>query len=70
MEILNNDKDLGYAIRANRRLAEIDPLCINENRGVKGASKQTQREDNILAFDDASAVDIMIERIEERDDER
>ena len=70
VEILNNDKDLGYAIRANRRLAEIDPLCINENRGVKGTSKQTQREDNILAFDDASAVDIMIERIEERDDER
>ena len=70
VELLNNNKDLGYAIRANRRLAEIDPLCINENRGVKGTAKQTQREDNILAFDDASAVDILIERKEERDDER
>ncbi len=70
VKMLNNNKDLGYAIRANRRLAEKDPLSINENRGVKGASKQTQREDNILAVDDASAVDIIIERVEERDDER
>lgn len=70
VKLLNNDRDLGYAIRQNRKLAKIDPLCIHENLEVKGTQKQTKRNDDILAFDDSSAVDIMIKQIEERDDER
>lgn len=70
VKLLNNDRDLGYAIRQNRKLAKLDPLCIYENLEVKGTQKQSKRDNNFLAFDDSSAVDIMIKQIEERDDER
>lgn len=68
-EILKTSKDLGQAIRQIRKLADNDPLSINESKGVKGAIRQSKR-DNILAVDDASAICIAIEYIRERDDER
>lgn len=69
VEALNNNADLGYAIRKIRRLANTDPLSIKENKAVKPAVRQSHR-DNKLAIDDASAVNIAIEYVEERDDER
>lgn len=69
IEALRNRKDLGYAIRKIRSLASNDPLSINRNKAVKAAIRQSNR-DEILAIDDASAVNIAIEHIEERDDER
>lgn len=67
--ILNNDKDLGYAIRQNRKLAQKDPLGINENKTVRNAVRQSERE-KFLAIDDYSAVCFKIEYLKERDDER
>lgn len=69
VQVLRDSKDLGQAIRRIRRLAENDPLSINENKAVRGAIRQSKR-DNILAIDDASAVSIAIEYARERDDER
>lgn len=69
IEILKGSKDLGQAIRRIRKLADNDPLSINESKGVKGAIRQSKR-DNILAVDDASAICIAIESLKERDDER
>ena len=63
------NKDLGYAIRRNRILAEKDPLSIKENKAVKKAVRQSDKS-KFLAMDDASAVCIEIKHIEERDDER
>lgn len=68
IKALNNGKDLGYAIRKNRRLTFNDPLGIAENEAVGSAMKQSKR-NNILANDDASAIDIIIKYVEERDDE-
>ena len=68
IKALVNNKDLGYVIRKNRRLTSNDPLGIGENEAVGNAMRQSRR-DNILANDDASAVDIRIKYIEERDDE-
>lgn len=69
VKALRNNADLGYAIRKIRRLANTDPLSIKENKAVKAAIRQSHR-DNKLAIDDASAVNIAIEYVEERDDER
>lgn len=69
VQTLNNDKDLGYAIRKNRALAEKDPLSINENLSVRNATRQ-RNTSNFLATDDSSAVSIMIEYVKERDDEK
>lgn len=68
IKALVNNKDLGYAIRKNRRLTSNDPLGIGGNEAVGNAMRQSKR-NKILANDDASAVDIKIKYIEERDDE-
>lgn len=69
VEVLKSSKDLGQAIRRIRKLADDDPLSISESKGVKGAIRQSKRDD-ILAVDDASAICIAIEYVKERDDER
>ena len=66
---LNNNRDLGYAIRKNRKIASSDPLSISENKATRPAVKQYKKE-KYLALDDASAVVIRIEYTQERDDER
>lgn len=64
---LNNDKDIGYAVRKNWAKTKKDPLSISENRAThpavrygKGAKEK--------AIDDASAVVIEIASKEERED--
>ena len=64
MKILRDSKDLGYAIRKNRRLAKIDPISINENAGVHNSVMQNEK---YLSIDDSSAIEIAIEeKIEEK----
>lgn len=67
MIILKNAKDMGKAIRANRGLSEVDPTSIKVNYGIHNS---VERGDGNLAFDDETAVDIRIDNVIERDDER
>lgn len=70
IDALNNDKDIGYAVRKIRRNAEKDPLSIGINRAVHVARRYSAKEAR-KAIDDASAVVIEIVREEEREtDER
>lgn len=70
IQALNNDKDLGYAVRKIRRNAEKDPLSIGINRAVHVARRYSEKEAR-KAIDDASAIVIEIVREEEREtDER
>lgn len=69
IDALNNDKDIGYAVRKIRRKAEEDPLSIGINRAVH-ASRRYSKKEARRAIDDASAVIIEIAREEREDDER
>lgn len=66
---LNNDKDIGYAVRKIRRNATKDPLSIGINRAVHTATRYSKKEHR-KAIDDASAVVIEIVREEREADER
>lgn len=67
LNILEKSKDVGQMIRRIRRLAKNDLLSINENKAVRNATLQI---DKNYALDDASAIIIEIEYINERDEER
>ena len=70
IDSLNNDKDIGYAVRKIRKKAEKDPLSIGINRAVHVAKRYSAKEAR-KAIDDASAVIIEIVREEEKEtDER
>ena len=70
IDALNNDKDIGYAVRKIRRKAEKDPLSIGINRATHTSKKYSKKE-NRRAIDDASVVIIEIVREEEKEtDER
>ena len=69
IDALNNDQDIGYAVRKIRRRAEEDPLSIGINRAVHAARRYSPKEAR-RAIDDASAVIIEIARDEREDDER
>lgn len=69
ISVMNDAKDLGYAIRQIRKRAFYDPLSISGNKAVKAAIRQSKHE-HYLAIDDASAVNIGIKYVEERVDER
>jgi len=64
---LKKSKDVGQMIRRIRRLAKNDLLSINENKAVRNATLQR---DKHYALDDASAIIIEVEYINERDEER
>ena len=77
LDILINAKDMGEAIRKNRKLSVLDPISIDRNYEIHNS---VERGDGHLAFDDETAVDIRIDNvpektdnldyIKERDDER
>jgi len=67
LNILGKSKDVGQMIRRIRRLAKNDLLSINENKAVRNATLQR---DKHYALDDASAIIIEVEYINERDEER
>lgn len=67
INVSKNSLDVGQIIRKIRDLAKNDPLSINENKAVRNATLQR---DNNYALDDASEVNIEIEYINERDEER
>lgn len=66
VDALNNNKDIGYAVRKIRRRAKYDKLSIRGNRAVHNSvrysRKKNRREE--YAIDDASAVIIGIEGYE------
>lgn len=62
---INNNKDIGYAVRKIRKNAEQDPLSIGINKATH-ASKQYSQRENRRAVDDASAV--IIEIIQEENE--
>lgn len=59
IDVLKSSKDLGMAIRKNRKLAKADPISINQNLGIHNSGVQDSL--NHLAFDDESAIEIRIE---------
>lgn len=68
MYILKKSRDMGDAIRENRRLSWSDPISIDKNYGIHNS---VPRGDGHIAFDDETAIDIRIDNVrEERDDER
>lgn len=67
INISKNNSNIGQVIRKIRKLAKNDPLSINENKAVRNAT--VQRDKN-YALDDASEVDFEIEYIDKRDEER
>lgn len=69
VDSLNNDKDIGYAVRKIRKAASEDPLSIGINKGVH-ASRIHSNKENRRAVDDASAIVIEITQEERDDDER
>lgn len=69
IDALNNDKDIGYAVRKIRRKAMQDPLSIGINRAVHTSKKYSPKEKR-RAIDDASVVVIEIARDERECDER
>ena len=72
IDVLNNDKDIGYAVRRIRKRALEDPLSIRKNPAthvaVRYSNKTNRIEEN--AIDDASAVIIEIARDEREENER
>ena len=62
IDVLKRSKDIGMAIRKNRKLTKQDPLGIKEYRGIHGAVIQDGKN---LATDDSSAIDIRIEEDEQ-----
>lgn len=70
IDAINNDKDIGYAVRRIRSKAAQDPLSIGINKATHISKKYSNKE-NRRAIDDASAVIIEIAREEEQEiDER
>lgn len=69
VDALNNNKDVGYAVRKIRKKAAKDPLSIGINRAVQ-TSKRYSKKENRRAIDDASVVIIEIARDEKEQDER
>lgn len=72
IDALNNDKDIGYAVRTIRKRSSKDPLSISANPSthvaVRYSKKANRVEEN--AIDDASAVIIEIVRDEKETGER
>lgn len=65
---LNNDRDIGYAVREEWKKANIDPLSININKATHPAQKYG-RGSKQRAIDDASAVILEIKPKERKIDE-
>ena len=63
VDALNNNKDLGYAVRKIRRRAKHDKLSIRGNRAVHNSVRYSRMKNRKVeyAIDDASAVVIRIE---------
>lgn len=72
IDALNNDKDIGHAVRTIRRRASKDPLSIGKNPATHVAVRYSKKANRIeeKSIDDASAVIIEIERDERKTDER
>lgn len=72
IDTLNNDKDIGYAVRTIRKRAKIDPLSIKTNSAAHVAARYSKNPNRIeeYAIDDASAVIIEIVRNEKETGER
>lgn len=72
VESLNNDKDIGDAVRTIRARAKKDPLSVKNNLATHNAVKYSIKENRIeeYAIDDASAIVIEIKQEERDDDER
>ena len=60
IDILNYSKDLGQAIRRNKKLTKIDPISIKENIGIHNS---VIKNEEYIMNDDESAIDIMIEEV-------
>lgn len=69
VDALNNNKDVGYAVRRIRRKALQDPLSIESNRAVHNSISYSKKEKR-RAIDDASVVVIEIARDERETGER
>ena len=72
IDALNNDKDIGYAVRTIRKRAENDLLSINTNPATHVSVRYSKNPNRIeeFAIDDASAVIIEIVRDEKETGER
>ena len=72
IEAMNNEKDIGYAVRLIRKRAKEDPLSIKNNPAAHVSMRYSKKDNRIeeYAIDDASAVIIEISRDEREDDER
>ena len=62
-DALNNDKDIGFAIRKILNRAKNDPLSIGNNRATHPSKKHSKNRKE-RAIDDASAVIIELREIE------
>lgn len=64
---LDNEKDIGYAIRKRKKAAELDPLSIAQNPSTHVAVQYSQKEGRVpkSSIDDASAIVIEIQRVRE-----
>ena len=69
VDSLNNDKDIGFAVRKILNRAKNDPLSIGDNKATHPA-KQYSKYRKEKAIDDASAVIIEIKQQEYELDER
>lgn len=72
IDSLNNNRDIGYAVRTIRKRAKEDPLSIRKNPATHVAVGYSRKRNRIeeSAIDDASAVIIEIARDERETDER
>lgn len=72
VDALNNNEDIGYAVRTIRKRAKEDPLSIRTNLATHTSVRYSDKLNRIEehAIDDASAVVIEIERDEKQIGER